>query len=113
MTSEWKRIAWGVLVLGPCASGTDAQTSTIIVDAVRGMTVDQLVDLALGRAPDILAARTAIDAARGQVEQARARPNPSVSWSWQEQQKGADHQVMVGVEWPLDWFRRDGRVATA
>jgi cobalt-zinc-cadmium efflux system outer membrane protein len=112
MTSEWKRIATGVLVLALCASGTEAQQSTII-DAERGMTVEELVDLALGQSPDILAARTAIDAARGQLEQARARPNPLVTWSWQEQRQGPDHQMTAGVEWPLDWFRRQGRVATA
>jgi cobalt-zinc-cadmium efflux system outer membrane protein len=113
MTSEWKGIATGVLVLVLCASGTEAQTSTIIVDAERGMTVDELVELALGQSPGILAARAAVDAERGHLEQARAWANPLVTVSWQEQQKGQDHQLTAGFEWPLARFRRQGRIAIA
>ena len=75
-------------------------------------TVEQLVATALERSPEIRAARTAIDAAGGRLTQAGLRPNPMLSAS-QLQMSGAQHQTLVGIEWPLDLFRRPSRVAVA
>jgi cobalt-zinc-cadmium efflux system outer membrane protein len=75
-------------------------------------TVEQLVATALERSPEIRAARTAITAAGGQLTQAGLRPNPTLSGS-QMLMTGAQHQTLLEVEWPLDLFRREGRVGTA
>ena len=45
--------------------------------------------------------------------QASLRPNPSVSFERREEPGGTDHLTTVGVEWPLDLFRRSGRIAVA
>lgn len=81
--------------------------------AQRAMTIDELVAVALERAPDLQAARTEIEAARGRVVQARLRPNPMVTAERREQAGGTDNQSMASVEMPLDLFRRAGRVASA
>ena len=75
-------------------------------------TIEQLVATALERSPEIRAARTAIGAAAGQLTQAGLRPNPSLAGS-QMQMTGAQHQTLVGIEWPLDLFRRPSRMAVA
>lgn len=81
--------------------------------AQRAMTIDELVAVALERAPDLQAARMEIEAARGRVIQARLRPNPMVTAERREQAGGTDNQSMASVEMPLDLFRRAGRVASA
>ena len=75
-------------------------------------TVEALVATALERSPEIRAARTAVAAAGGQVTQAGLRPNPTLSAN-QLQMSGAQHQTQVGIEWPLDLFRRPARLAAA
>jgi cobalt-zinc-cadmium efflux system outer membrane protein len=45
--------------------------------------------------------------------QASLRPNPSVSVERREEPGGTDNQTMVAVQWPLDLFRRDSRMAVA
>ena len=96
-------VAMGViasaLVLAPCAAAQDT-------------TIEQLVTTALERAPDIRAARTAIAAAGGQLTQAGLKPNPVLTTS-QKQITDGQHETMVGIEWPLDLFRRPSRVETA
>src|SRR4029077_20296978 len=39
--------------------------------------------------------------------------NPSVSFERREEPGGTDHLTTVGVEWPLNLFRRDGHIAVA
>jgi len=75
-------------------------------------TIEQLVATALERSPDIRAARTAVAVAGGQLTQAGLRPNPMLTGS-QLQMTGTQHQTLVGIEWPLDLFRRSSRVALA
>src|SRR5207247_2061890 len=41
------------------------------------------------------------------------RPNPTVSFAQQEEPGGTDSQTRVELQWPLDLFRRHGRVAVA
>src|SRR5262249_48597533 len=57
--------------------------------------------------------RTTIDAARGMRVQAGLRRNPTVSVEQREEPTGTDNQTMVSIEWPLDLFRRSGRVVVA
>jgi len=89
----------GALALPPCAAAQDG-------------TIEQLVATALERSPELRAARTAFAAAGGQLTQAGLRPNPALTGS-QMQMTGAQHQTMLGIEWPLDLFRRSARVAVA
>ena len=44
-----------------------------------GLTLDQAVEIALARNPEVLAARARIDAARGRTLQLRSRPEPQVA----------------------------------
>lgn len=78
-----------------------------------GLSLDQAIARALERAPDLRAVRTEIDAAQGGLAQAALKPNPMVSMSRQQQPGGTDNQTSVSMEWPLDLFRKAGRVAVA
>ena len=83
------------------------------VDPVNGLSLDQAIARALDQEPSLRAARSQIDVARGMREQSSLRPNPTVSFEHREEPQGPDNQTMVSLEWPLDLFRRDARVAVA
>jgi outer membrane protein, heavy metal efflux system len=74
------------------------------------LTVEELVRLAVERAPELRAARYDIAAAGGQVVQAGLRPNPVLTAS---QELGGTVSSTAGVEWPLDLFRRSARIDVA
>lgn len=78
-----------------------------------GLSLGQAIVQALEREPSLRAVRTDVDVARGQQKQAAVRPNPMVSFSQQEEAGGTDSQTRVEVVWPLDLFRKAGRVAVA
>jgi cobalt-zinc-cadmium efflux system outer membrane protein len=78
----------------------------------QSVTVEQLVATALERSPELLAARAEIAVVAGEVTQAALRPNPMLAAS-QEQGSGGMMTTNVGVEWPLDMFRRPARIAAA
>lgn len=84
-----------------------------LTGSAQDLTVDEMVAVALERSPVIKAARTGLDAARGQLVGADLRPNPMVGSSRQEMLDGPDTQTMVDVQWPLGLFRRPARVAAA
>lgn len=88
-------------------------TAKQYVDPVNGLSLEQAIARALEQEPSLRAARTEIDVARGMRLQASLRPNPTVSFERREEPAGTDNQTMVAVEWPLDLFRRSGRVAVA
>ena len=46
-------------------------------------------------------------------QQAGLRPNPTLLFSRQEEPAGGDNQTRVEFQWPLDLFRKPGRVAVA
>ena len=83
------------------------------VDAVTGVTLQDAIGRALEHEPAIRAARTETDVARGMRLQAALRPNPIVSFTQQEEPAGSDNQSRLEVQWPLDLFRKAGRVAVA
>jgi outer membrane protein, heavy metal efflux system len=83
------------------------------VDPANGLSLDEAIARALEQEPSLRAARAQIDVARGRQVQAALRPNPFVSVERREEPTGTDNQTMVGVEWPLDLFRRSGRIAVA
>ena len=83
------------------------------LDRENGMSLSEAIAGALEREPELRGARAEIEVARGMRLQAGLRPNPMLSFEQREQWDGEDNQTMVGVEWPLDLFRRGPRVAVA
>ena len=57
--------------------------------------------------------RSDIEAARGLQQQAGLRPNPTLTLERRDEPAGTDNLTSVGIQWPLDLFRRAGRVQTA
>lgn len=83
------------------------------IDRVNGLTLDQAIERALGQEPSLRAALANIDLARGLSEQAALRPNPTVTFGQLTEPRGTDAQTRVEVQWPLDLFRKSGRVNVA
>jgi outer membrane protein, heavy metal efflux system len=83
-----------------------------LLDRVGGLGLNEAIALAREREPSLQAARADVDVARGQRRQGELRPNPSLTFENRQEPGGTDHLVSVGVEWPLDLFRRRGRVLT-
>lgn len=110
------RIAAAAVILALGATAR-AQTPEALagqyVDTAAGITVDQAVERALRTEPSLRATRTEVDRAKGVRLQAGLRPNPSASFMDQVEPGGTDSQRRVEVMWPLDLFRRTGRLAVA
>jgi len=83
------------------------------VDPANGLSLEQAIARAIEQEPSLRAARTQIEVAQGTKVQASLRPNPSVSFERREEPGGTDNLTTIGIEWPLDLFRRDSRVAVA
>jgi outer membrane protein, heavy metal efflux system len=83
------------------------------VDPANGMSLEQAIALAIEQEPSLRAARSQVEVAQGTKLQASLRPNPSVAFERREEAGGTDNLTTIGVEWPLDLFRRSGRVAVA
>ncbi len=83
------------------------------LDRENGVSLSDAIAGALEREPTLRAARTEIEVARGMRLQAGLRPNPMMTFERREQSDGEDNQTLVGVEWPLDLFRRGPRVAVS
>ncbi len=117
MTTRLALVAIGIVIV---SVGVQAQTpernrqeSVTYIDAVNGLTLEDAVTQALEREPSLHAARSQLDVSRGLREQAGLRPNPSLSFSQQEEPAGTDNQTRLEIQWPLDLFRKAGRVAVA
>jgi cobalt-zinc-cadmium efflux system outer membrane protein len=83
------------------------------VDPASGLSLDAAIDLALKQEPSLRAARTAIDAAVARRQQAALRANPTATFERREEPAGTDNQTMLGVQLPLELFRRGARVNVA
>ena len=83
------------------------------VDPVNGLSLEQAIARAIEEEPSLRAARSQMEVAQGTKIQASLRPNPSVSFERREEPGGTDNLTTVGVAWPLELFRRDGRIAVA
>jgi len=88
-------------------------SSASYVDPVGGLTLSDAIGRALEREPGLRASRAEIEMTRGLREQAGLRPNPSLSFFQQQEPGGADNQTRVDVQWPLDLFRKTGRIGVA
>ncbi len=113
-----------IVTIGSVACGATAHAQTRAspqverladqyLDSAAGLEIDRAVAQALEQEPSLRAARTEIDVARGQRSQAERHPNPMVSFSQQNEPGGTDSQTRVDVVWPLDLYRKTGRVDTA
>lgn len=94
------------------AVAPETQTAGFL-DPVSGVSLDAAITRALAQEPSLQAARTIVDVARSMQVQAGLRKNLSLSAELRGEPAGSDNQTMLSVEWPLDLFRRDGRVAVA
>jgi outer membrane protein, heavy metal efflux system len=83
------------------------------VDPANGLSLEQAIARAVDQEPSLRAARSQIDVAQGAKIQASLRPSPSVSFERRGEPGGTDNLTTVEVEWPLDLFRKRGRVAVA
>jgi cobalt-zinc-cadmium efflux system outer membrane protein len=114
------RIVQGVLIAALTAEASTLAQAPIptpvtrrYVDPVNGLSLEQAIARALDQEPSLQAARTEIDAARGTRLHASLRRNPTLSFERREERGGTDNQTMLGLEWPLDLFRRGQRMAVA
>lgn len=92
---------------------TPSSLATQYVDERTGLGLDAAIARALDREPSLRAARTDIAVARGSRQQAGLRPNPTLTFERRDEPAGTDNQTSVGVQWPLDLFRRSAHVETA
>lgn len=83
------------------------------VDPVNGLTLDDAIARALAQEPSLRASRSQVDVTRGLREQAGLRPNPAVSFFQQQEPSGSDNQTRIELQWPLDLYRKAGRVGVA
>ena len=83
------------------------------VDLVNGLSLDDAITRSLAQEPSLRSARAAVEVARGMQVQAGLRKNLSLSAELRGEPAGTDNQTMLSVEWPLDLFRRQGRLAVA
>jgi cobalt-zinc-cadmium efflux system outer membrane protein len=84
------------------------------LDQVTGKTVDELVSIALANNTELLAIRKEAEAGEALLRQAGLRPNPTLEVSGARQIGGADNNVMIQGELPLELGgRRSARIHVA
>jgi cobalt-zinc-cadmium efflux system outer membrane protein len=103
-----------VSVVGYAQQPTDpAAGASPYIDQINGLSLDDAIARALAQEPSLRASRSQIDVTRGVREQAGLHPNPAVSFSQQQEPSGSDNQTRIELQWPLDLFRKPGRVGVA
>jgi len=113
-----RQAAWllGLALAAACPAEAQTTQTTLpsrYLDPVNGLALEAAVARALVEEPSVHAARLDVEAAAGRLRQAALRPNPSLSFERRVEPAGTDRLTMLGVEWPLDLFRRSRRVAVA
>ena len=93
--------------------GSQIPSAGRFVDPANGLSLEQAITRAIEQQPSLKAARSQVEVAQGTKIQASLRPNPSVSFERREEPGGTDNLTTVGLEWPLELFRRGGRIAVA
>ena len=78
-----------------------------------GVSLTQAIEVALEREPATRAARADVAVARGMRLQASLRANPTISMERRQEPAGTDSASDLGIEWPLELFRRGPRIAVA
>src|SRR6266550_4668967 len=95
------------------SSNTPERLASQYINGDVGMTLDDAIARALEQEPTLRAMRTEVDAAKGMRLQAELRPNPTISFMQQQEAGGTDNLSRIDMQWPLDLFRKTGRVAVA
>jgi cobalt-zinc-cadmium efflux system outer membrane protein len=95
------------------AQSDAASTTSLYVDPASGLSLEEAITRALETEPSLRASREQINMALGARRQADLRPNPSASFEQRAEPGGTDRLTTASVEWPLDLFRRAGRVGVA
>jgi outer membrane protein, heavy metal efflux system len=95
------------------AQSDAASTASRYVDPVNGLSLEQAIARALETEPSLRATREQVNMAVGARLQAGLRANPSASFEQRAEPGGTDRLTTASVEWPLDLFRRAGRVGVA
>jgi outer membrane protein, heavy metal efflux system len=118
MTRRLSFVAIGIVMVtvgvhGQAPGAQTPHTTTSYLDPVNGLTLEEAVSRALEREPGLRVSQAQVEVARGLQTQAALRPNPSLSFSQQDEPAGTDKQTRVEIQWPLDLFRKSGRVAVA
>jgi outer membrane protein, heavy metal efflux system len=106
----------GAVVLAVPARGQGTAPSALAsqyVNEREGLGLDAALARALEREPSLRAVRSDIEAARGLLLQAGLRANPTLTLERRDEPGGTDNLTSIGIQWPLDLFRRTGRVQTA
>ena len=93
--------------------GGQGPVASRFVDPVNGLSLEQAIARAVGQEPSLRVARSQVEVAQAMKSQASLKPNPSVSFEWRDEPGGTDNLATVGIEWPLQLFRRDERMAVA
>jgi cobalt-zinc-cadmium efflux system outer membrane protein len=88
-------------------------SASAYLDPAAGVGLDDAIGRALANEPGVHAARLAVDVTRGEREQSALRANPSSTFELRGEPGGTDNLLSVGVQWPLELFRRQGRILTA
>jgi outer membrane protein, heavy metal efflux system len=83
------------------------------IDIANGLSLDAAIARAIDQEPSLRAARSTVDIATAMRMQAGLRPNPSLLFEQRTEPGGTDAQTTIGLQWPLDLFRRDARIAVA
>ncbi len=104
-------IAWAVPVRAQEPSTREPMAR--YTDERAEMGLDAAIARAVAQEPSLRAVRADVEVARAQRQQAKLRPNPMLSVEHRDEPGGTDALTTIGVEWPLDLFRRSGRVQTA
>lgn len=107
-------LTWSVNVRAQSSAPNSPQAlAAQYVNTDTGLTLDAAITRALAQEPALRATRTEVDVAKGARLQAGLRPNPTVSFMQQTEPAGTDSQSRVEMQWPLELFRKTGRVSVA
>lgn len=83
------------------------------VDPAGGLALEDAIALAMKQEPSLRAARTDIDAAVARRRQAALRANPTATFERRIEPGGTDNLTSIGVQLPLELFRRGARITEA
>ncbi len=83
------------------------------VDPVGGLSLEDAIARAMAQEPSLRAARTGIDAAVARRHQAALRANPTATFERRIEPGGTDNLTSIGVQLPLELFRRGARTTAA
>lgn len=105
-----------ILVARPVVARAQAAVlgvSSPYIDPAGGLSLEEAFVRAREHEPGLRATRSEVDAARGRREQSALRQNPTTTFEGRREPGGTDSLMSIGVEWPLELFRRAGRVGAA